>query len=173
MGEPPRLRVAVLTFSVHLPSKVTMEELEALAMAIVLGGFQLVACFGNCELSVVVAASEVMLHIAHCGVLPIVMQEEDHQVVFRVLYPSDSSAAAGSKPSSASPAAPRVSYADIEADLLAEFQWHATLRISDEFISFTPCRCKPWRQTDGTLLIVGSKAKPRRGLWASPVAGRP
>jgi hypothetical protein len=98
MGELPRLRVAVLTFNVQCPSGVTMEEPEALAMAIVLGGFQLVACFGDCEFSVGVAASEVMLNIARCGVLPIVMQEEDHQVAFRMLYPSDASAVAGSKP---------------------------------------------------------------------------
>jgi len=98
MGELPRLRVAVLTFNVQCPSGVTMEELEALAMAIVLGGFRLVACFGDCEFSVGVAANEVMLNIARCGVLPIVMQEEDHQVVFRTLYPSDASAVAGSKP---------------------------------------------------------------------------
>ena len=145
MGELPRLRVAVLTFNVQCPSGFTMEELEALAIAIVLDGFQLVACFGDCEFSVGVAANEVMLNIARCGVLPIVMQEEDHQVVFRTLYPSDASAVAGSKPavagskpSSASSAVAGVTYAGIEADLLTEPQWHAMLRISGEIMSFTP-----------------------------------
>ena len=127
-----------------------------------------------------VAANEVMLNIARCGVLPIVMQEEDHQVVFRTLYPSDASAVAGSKPavagskpSSALSAVAGVTYAGIEADLLTEPQWHAMLRISDEFIPFQPYRCKPWRQLDGTLLIVGHKAKYLRDRWASPGAGRP
>ena len=82
MGELPRLRVAVLTFNVQCPSGFTMEELEALAIAIVLDGFQLVACFGDCEFSVGVAANEVMLNIARCGVLPIVMQEEITKLCF-------------------------------------------------------------------------------------------
>jgi hypothetical protein len=150
-----------------------MEEPETLARAIVLGGFQLVACFRDGELSVVVAANEVMLNIARCGVIPEVMQEEDHQVVFRIVYPSEASAVAGRKPSSASSAAPGVSYAGIGADLLTEFQRHAMLRISGELVSFTPYKYKLWRGKAGTLLVVGPKAKPRRDLWASPGSGRP
>jgi hypothetical protein len=132
MSDLPRLRVAVLTFNVQYPSEVALEEPEALARAIVLGGFQLVVCFGNCVLSVVTAANEVLVNIARCGVLPIVMQEVDNQVVFRMQYPSASSAVAGSKPSSDSSAvagtdvAPGLSYTDIEADLLTEFQRNAS-----------------------------------------------
>jgi hypothetical protein len=46
MSDLPRLRVAVLTFNVQYSSEVALEEPEALARAIVLGGFQLVVCFG-------------------------------------------------------------------------------------------------------------------------------
>ena len=96
------------------------------------------------------------------------MQEENHQVVFRLEYPSDSSAVAGGKPSSDSSAVagrkpssavgcPGVSYTDIEPDLLTMFQRHAMLKIRDEFMSFTPSKCKRWRNKDGTLVIVGKR----------------
>jgi len=114
------------------------------------------------------------------------MQEVDHQVVFRMQYPSASSAVAGSKRSSDSSAvagtgvAPDPNYMGIPADLLTEFQRNTMLRIRDEFMSFTASKCKLWRKRDGTLLIVGHKAKPaplrtkpRRETLASLGAGRP
>ena len=120
----------------------------------------------------IVAANEVMVHIARCGVSPIVMQEENHQVVCRFEYPADSSAVAGRKPSSAV-AGPGVSYTDIEADLLTVFQMHAMLKIRDEFMSFTPHQCKQWRKTEGTLVIVGRKGQSALGRTKPKRAGRP
>mgnify|MGYP006878242355 CR=1 FL=1 len=184
MSDLPRLRLAVLTFNGVSASNVSPEEPEELAIALVLGGFQLGVFFGNLAVSVIVAANEVMVHIARCGVTPIVMQEEDHQVVFRLEYPSDSSAVAGGKPSSDSSAVagrkpssavagPGVSYTDIEADLLTVFQMHAMLKIRDEFMSFTPHQCKQWRKTEGTLVIVGRKGQSALGRTKPKRAGRP
>jgi len=185
--------VAVLTFNGVCPNAVSERGPEELAIALVLGGFQLGVFFGNLAVSVIVAANEVMVHIARCGVSPIVMQEENHQVVCRFEYPADSSAVAGRKPSSAvaggkpssgssavagrkpssAVGCPGVSYTDIEPDLLTMFQRHAMLKIRDEFMSFTPSKCKRWRKKDGTLVIVGKR--PQSAPWRKKPkrAGRP
>jgi hypothetical protein len=191
LSDLPRLRLAVLTFNGVSASNVSPEEPEELAVAVVLGGFQLGVCFGNLDDSVVVAANELMLNIARCGVQPKVLQEDVHQVVFQLEYPSASSAVAGRKPSSHSsavagskPSCARsavaglgvhqgISYNNIAADLLTAFQRHAMLRIRDEFMSFFPKKYKKWREKDGSLAIVGFpgqsaplRTKPKR-------AGRP
>ena len=156
LSDLPRLRLAVLIFNGASASDVSPEEPEELAAAVVLGGFQLGVCFASLDESVVIAANELMINIARCGVQPKVLQEDVHQVVFQLEYPSASSAVAGRKPSSAV-GCPGVSYTDIEPDLLTMLQRHAMLKIRDEFMSFTPSKCKRWRKHVGTLVMVGKR----------------
>ena len=191
MSDLPRLRVAVLTFNGVCPNAVSERGPEELAIALVLGGFQLGVCFASLDESVVIAANELMINIARCGVQPKVLQEDAHQVVFQLEYPSASSAVAGRKPSSHSsavagskPSCARsavagydihegISYNNIAADLLTAFQRHAMLRIRDEFMTFLPKKYKKWRQKDGSLAIVGFPGQSAPLRTKPERAGRP
>ena len=162
LGCYPRLRVAILTMNLSTVSTVGEDESEELARCLVLGGFQLVICFSNAssdDPGVIVPASELMYDIARCGVHPILLQEEMHQVVFRMRFPGSLSAVAGGDSSSA--VADRdadlvlPAYTEIEPDLLTFLQREVLATVAHNFCSFTPRKWKPWCRKAGTLVVVG------------------